>query len=361
MSVVSESVSREGDPAHPTTAPENLALESPAPSVPTGDSVRKDTTSLQDSASDNSAPVDIALESPATLEGPAPSGPALVQSATADAVRQNTDSANPVPQGTQPPTCSVLGLPLLVSDYSGAVEIATSHARSAQRPYLIAAANTHLTTLARRDRAFGESMAQFDLILPDGMPLIWVMNRRLPEPLRDRIYGPTFMLHTLEATATGAAQELRHMFVGGTPDLLSRLRERLLSRFPSLQIAGEYAPTFAPWPEGEDERILDAICESGAHFVWVGLGCPRQEHWLARNKHRLPPAVYGAVGAAFAFHAGTVRQAPPWMQRHGMEWLFRLTAEPRRLWKRYFVYNALFLWYLTCDRKTGVFDRPASR
>jgi N-acetylglucosaminyldiphosphoundecaprenol N-acetyl-beta-D-mannosaminyltransferase len=244
------------------------------------------------------------------------------------------------------PTCKVLGTPLAVTDYAGAVAQAADWASTPGQPRLIAAANTHVTTLARRDSGFREAMAKFDLVLPDGMPLVWVMNRQLATPLSDRVYGPTFMLHCLEATQ---GDRWRHLFIGGTEELLAELRGKLLSRFPRLQIAGTFSPPFGEWNQATDDRIISIIEESAAQFVWIGLGCPKQELWLARVKHRLPPAVYSAVGAAFAFHAGRVRQAPLWLQRIGMEWLFRLCAEPRRLWRRYVVFNSLFVFYLVKD------------
>lgn len=243
-------------------------------------------------------------------------------------------------------SCSVIGTPLAVTDYAGAIAQAQTWALEKAAPRCIAAANTHVVTLARRDPVFREALRKFDLILPDGMPLVWVMNRRLAEPLRDRVYGPTFMLRCLEATE---GTPLRHLLVGGTDELLGHLREKLLAQFPKLQLAESYAPPFGKWSEEEDARILEHIRASGADFVWIGLGCPKQELWLARYKRQLPPAVYSAVGAAFAFHAGRVRQAPAWMQDRGLEWLFRLCAEPQRLWRRYFVYNSFFLMYLVAD------------
>ena len=244
------------------------------------------------------------------------------------------------------PTCNVLGTALAITDYDGAVAHAMEHAGERAHAFLIAAANTHLVTLARRDAQFRAAIDAFDLVLPDGMPLVWVMNRRLATPLRDRVYGPTFMLRCLAATQ---GDEWKHMFIGGTDELLAALREELLAHFPKLQIAALRSPPFGEWSAADDTRILAEIGNSGAHFVWIGLGCPKQELWLARMKHRLPPAVYPAVGAAFAFHAGRVRQAPLWLQRIGMEWLFRLCAEPRRLARRYLVFNTLFVFYLMKD------------
>ena len=244
------------------------------------------------------------------------------------------------------PTCNVLGTALAVTDYDGAVAHAKECAAEKKRAFLVALANTHVVTLARRDAQFRAAMDAFDLALPDGMPLVWVMNRRLPTPLHDRVYGPTFMLRCLEATQ---GEPWSHMFIGGTDELLAALREKLLARFPKLQIAAMHSPPFGEWSADDDAKIIAAIENSGAHFVWIGLGCPKQELWLARMKHRLPPAVYPAVGAAFAFHAGRVKQAPLWLQRIGMEWLFRLCAEPRRLARRYLVFNSLFVFYLVKD------------
>src|SRR5690606_27336741 len=113
---------------------------------------------------------------------------------------------------------------------------------------------------------------------------------------------------------------------------------------------GAHSPPFGNWSQEEDDRIIAKIAASGAQYTWIGLGCPKQETWVSRNKAKLPPGVYFAVGAAFPFLSGMVKQAPSWMQKIGMEWLFRLAAEPRRLWKRYAVYNTLFIYYLIADR-----------
>ncbi len=244
-------------------------------------------------------------------------------------------------------TAPLLGSQVAVTDYAQAVAQAAAWAAAGDQPRAIAAANTHVIALARSDAQFGEALRNFDLVLPDGMPLVWALNRQLEKPLRDRVYGPTFMLRCLEATQ---GEAWKHAFIGGTDELLAALRAKLLERFPALQIADMYSPPFGQWPEDEDRRIIERIRQSRAQFVWLGLGCPKQELWLARNKPQLPPGVYGAVGAAFAFHAGRVKQAPAWMQRSGLEWAFRLAAEPRRLWRRYCVYNTLFVYYLALDR-----------
>lgn len=245
------------------------------------------------------------------------------------------------------PRClPVLGCPVAVIDYAGAVDLVRSWAAWGDRAYAVEAANTHVVTLARHDPAFHAAMARFDLWLPDGMPLVWGLNQQLPpgERLTDRVYGPTFMLRCLEATANRMDES--HFLLGGTKKLLMELRQHLAARIPGVVLAGSYAPPFGTWPVGENERIISAIRSSGARFVWVGLGCPKQERWLSEHRDRLPPAVYFGIGAAFAFHAGRVRQAPGWMQRLGLEWLFRLLVEPRRLLRRYVTYNSLFVFYL---------------
>lgn len=239
-------------------------------------------------------------------------------------------------------TCSILGTPLAVADYAAGVSAAKSLARNRDRVSLLAFANTHVVALARRDATYSSALSKFDLIFPDGMPLVWVLNRRLAEPLDDRVYGPTFMLKCLEATQ---GEEWAHMMVGGSAELLDQLHRNLKNRFPDLRITGMISPAFGEWSEKENERVISAIRESHAQFVWVGLGCPKQEYWLSRNHHRLPAAVYSAVGAAFNFHAGYVPQAPEWIQRCGLEWLFRVCSEPRRLFRRYLVFNFLFIYY----------------
>jgi N-acetylglucosaminyldiphosphoundecaprenol N-acetyl-beta-D-mannosaminyltransferase len=217
----------------------------------------------------------------------------------------------------------------------------------------VEAANTHVAALARQDPAFGAAMARFDLICPDGMPLVWAVNAKLPPAARlsARVYGPTLMLETLKAT--DGVGELRHFLLGGREETLDKLVESFGTRFPGAVIAGRHSPPFGQWPPDEFERICQRIREAGANLVWVGLGCPKQEQWIAAHKDRLPPAVYFGIGAAFAFHAGEVRQAPALVQRFGLEWLYRLGMEPRRLFRRYLTYNSLFLYYSLRDWQAG--------
>jgi N-acetylglucosaminyldiphosphoundecaprenol N-acetyl-beta-D-mannosaminyltransferase len=245
----------------------------------------------------------------------------------------------------------VIGLPVAVTDYAGAVRWILEHASLADKPYAVEAANTHVAALYRSDPAFHESLRKFDLITPDGMPLVWSVNAHLPagEKLTDRVYGPTLMLETIGATNTPDSPH-RHFLLGGKQSTLDKLGARFAADFPDAAIAGSHSPPFGEWPDDETDNIIRKISESGANLVWVGLGCPKQEHWIASNKHRLPPAVYFGIGAAFAFHAGEVKQAPALIQKSGLEWAYRLAMEPRRLFKRYFTYNSLFLYHTLRDQ-----------
>jgi N-acetylglucosaminyldiphosphoundecaprenol N-acetyl-beta-D-mannosaminyltransferase len=248
---------------------------------------------------------------------------------------------------------SIIGLPVAATTYAGAVAWILERAL-AGGVYAVEAANTHVAALARTDPEFGAAMREFDLICPDGMPLVWALNSKLgsSERLTDRVYGPTLMLETLRATDLPNS-DFKHFLLGGKQSTLDQLGLNFAEQFPDLTIAGSHSPPFGEWPENEFETIAEKIRSSGANLIWVGLGCPKQEYWIASNKHRLPPGVYFGIGAAFAFHAGEVRQAPPLFQRVGMEWAYRVAMEPRRLFKRYFTYNSLFLYHLFRDHLGG--------
>ena len=250
-------------------------------------------------------------------------------------------------------TIPVIGLPIAATNYAGAVAWILEHATMADRAYAVDAANTHVAALARHDPSFGESMRRFDLVCPDGMPLVWALNSLLPpgEKLTSRVYGPTLMLETFKATEHQGG--FRHFLLGGKPSTLETLTRSFATRFPGVIIAGSHSPPFGDWPANELDRVCEKIRAARANLIWVGLGCPKQEHWIARHNDSLPHGVYFGIGAAFAFHAGEVRQSPAVLQRLGLEWAYRLAMEPRRLFKRYFTYNSLFLCYLLRDRLTG--------
>lgn len=249
---------------------------------------------------------------------------------------------------------SIIGLPVAATTYAGAVEWILKQAQDRNKVYAVEAANTHVAALARTDPDFGRAMERFDLICPDGMPLVWVLNSKLEarQKLTDRVYGPTLMLETLKATA-GKSSTYKHFLLGGKQETLDALAGNFSEHFPDVVIAGMHSPPFGEWPEEEFDTIAGKIRASGSNLIWVGLGCPKQEHWIASNKHRLPPGVYFGIGAAFAFHAGEVRQAPPLFQKFGLEWAYRVAMEPKRLFRRYFIYNSLFLYHLCRDHMRG--------
>ena len=198
--------------------------------------------------------------------------------------------------------------------------------------------NVHSVVTASRDGEFQSVVSEADLVAPDGAPVAWML-RRLGFPGQERINGPDLMWRYCE-DACCSGQPI-YLF-GGTAETLVGLTARLLAAFPGLRIAGAWSPPFRPLTDQEDAERVAQINASGARVVFVGLGCPKQELWMANHKGRVKAVMIG-VGAAFDFHAGLVPRAPRWMQRLGLEWFHRLVSEPRRLWKRYLVTNSIFL------------------
>lgn len=174
---------------------------------------------------------------------------------------------------------------------------------------------------------------------PDGMPLVWL--GRLRGHRVERVYGPDLMLALCEQ---GQARGYRHYFYGGAEGVPEQLATRLQSRFPDMIVTGTYSPPFRALTAVEEREVVTMINAARPDIVWVGLGTPKQDRWVERFRPLLEAPVLIAVGAAFDFHAGRVRQAPRWMQRSGLEWLFRLIQDPRRLWKRYVLGNPRFVF-----------------
>lgn len=245
----------------------------------------------------------------------------------------------------------VLGTQVHCATYDSGLEEVKRLARE-PRPAAVSAANTHIVSLARADETFGQVMAQFNLVLPDGYPLVWQLNRR-GGGLKDRVYGPYFMRHVLQF----APRPWKHFFFGGSQDCLDRLSRAARALQPDLDIAGTISPPYRAWSEEEEQRFARQISDSGADFVWVALGGERQERWIVKNLHRYSRGVFFAVGDAFELLAGSRPFAPGWMQRRGLTWLYRLVQEPKRLWGRYFRFNSLFLWYLIRDGLLGTPQR----
>jgi N-acetylglucosaminyldiphosphoundecaprenol N-acetyl-beta-D-mannosaminyltransferase len=202
----------------------------------------------------------------------------------------------------------------------------------------IVAANVHVVTTAYWDKAYQNIINNAALVTPDGMPLVWGM-RWLGIGQQKRVYGPDLML----AWCDRASQTQTPIYLyGGTTATLEKLTSKLQQQFPHLIIAGKHSPPFRPLTAAEEREDLDRIHASGAKVVLVGLGCPKQEQWMARQQGKLQAVAIG-VGAAFAFHSGEVSQAPRWLMKLGLEWFYRLVAEPQRLWKRYLINNPAFI------------------
>jgi N-acetylglucosaminyldiphosphoundecaprenol N-acetyl-beta-D-mannosaminyltransferase len=205
-------------------------------------------------------------------------------------------------------------------------------------------ANVHMLMEAHDSPHFANIVNAADLVVPDGMPLVWLLRLKGAKK-QERIYGPTLMLRVLELAAR---QNIPVGFYGGAPDVLATLVGRMKERFIGLNVAYSFSPPFRGLTRDEDELILREINRSGAAILFVGLGCPRQEIWMAEHRSRVRAVMLG-VGAAFDFHAGGKPQAPAWMQTMGLEWLFRLLTEPRRLWKRYLYHNPRFILLAIAD------------
>lgn len=209
--------------------------------------------------------------------------------------------------------------------------------------------NVHSVVTAGQDLTFASVIEGADMATPDGAPVAWML-RRLGRGSQQRINGPDLMWKYCEQAARRG--ESIYLY-GGMPETLAVLQRRLLGAFPGLKIAGAWSPPFRALTDQEDAAVVARINDSGAGTVWVSLGCPKQELWMAAHRSRIQAVMIG-VGAAFDYHAGTIQRAPLWMQNAGLEWLHRLLSEPQRLWKRYLVTNSIFvvraLWQLAARR-----------
>jgi len=205
--------------------------------------------------------------------------------------------------------------------------------------HYIAVMDMHSLMQAQHVASFKTILENADLVVPDGFPLVW-LGRRKGLALRRRVYGPELMEHFCEETSS---RGYRHFLYGGAPGVAEQLAARLTVRFPGLQIAGTYCPPFRPLTQDEDDAAVSLINGARTDIVWVGLGAPKQERWMSEHQARLSAPVLVGVGAAFDFHTGRIAQAPPWMREHGLEWFFRLSREPGRLWRRYLIYGTQFV------------------
>jgi N-acetylglucosaminyldiphosphoundecaprenol N-acetyl-beta-D-mannosaminyltransferase len=253
---------------------------------------------------------------------------------------------------------NVLGILVDSTDYAEATDRIINAAVDG-RPYAVTALAVHGVMEAVADSGFGAQLNSFDLVTPDGQPVRWALNLLHDSHLKDRVYGPELVLHVLRRAAE---RGLPIYLYGSTQPTLDRLVPSLTSLFPALKIAGSEPSKFRSVEPGEAEVIAQRITDSGAQVTLVGLGCPRQEKFTFAMRPLLNMPLL-AVGAAFDYHAGGLRKPPSWMQRHALEWLWRLGLEPRRLWRRYLLLNPAYLTRL-CGQKVGAFrvhPVPAAR
>ena len=224
-------------------------------------------------------------------------------------------------------------------------------AGAARRPLAAHLVNAYTLSLAVRDEGFRALLERGDLNLPDGTPLVWLGRRAGLDELRTRVYGPDLMQAVVDR---GREAGTTHYLYGSSPEVIDRLAARLRRDHPGAAIVGAESPPYRPLTAAEEDAMVARICGSEAQVVWVGLGTPKQDVFVDRFRGRIGVPLV-AVGAAFDFLAGTKRMAPRWMQQRGLEWLYRLASEPRRLWRRYLVGNTVFLWRALRD--TRVEDR----
>lgn len=233
---------------------------------------------------------------------------------------------------------NLLGIGISAVDYEAAVGEIIQAAKE-RRPFGVSALAVHGVMTGVFDREHCYRLNQLELVVPDGQPVRWGINLAHRLDLPDRVYGPNLTLKVCEA----AAEEGLSIFLfGGKESTLERLKVRLLEKYPKLKFAGSKASVFRTLSDQERDELVAEVKESGADITLAGIGCPRQEVWAYEFRERLSMPVM-AVGAAFAFHAGELAQAPAWMQDNGLEWLYRFTREPKRLWQRYVLLNPAYL------------------
>jgi N-acetylglucosaminyldiphosphoundecaprenol N-acetyl-beta-D-mannosaminyltransferase len=234
---------------------------------------------------------------------------------------------------------NVLGVGISVLDQDRAREFLFDAVRNGTRGY-VTITNVHSVSEAQRDPELRRILNNALLATPDGMPLVW-MGRLQKHPSMRRVYGPDLVLNLCEHSRSSG---FSHFFFGGKPGVSEELARVLQTRFPGLRVAGTFSPPFGPLNNEERDALAKKVNETQPDFFWVGIGMPKQEKFMAEYISILPDAkIFIGVGAAFDFFTGRVRQAPRWMMRIGLEWLFRLFQEPTRLWRRYLIYNPLFI------------------
>jgi N-acetylglucosaminyldiphosphoundecaprenol N-acetyl-beta-D-mannosaminyltransferase len=240
---------------------------------------------------------------------------------------------------SRPQTTNVLGVGVSAINLDTTVSYFDEWMKAGEKQY-VCICNVHAVMESRRSSAFRRVLNQAGMVTPDGMPLVWLL-RNAGQTRTSRVYGPDLFELVLSRSQT---QPIRHFFYGGAAGVAQKLKSDMERRFPGLQVVGTLSPPVGSVEELATSEVADIINGAKPDYVWVGLGCPKQEQWMAAMRPLLNASILIGVGAAFDFHTGRVSQAPRWMMRAGLEWLYRLVREPRRLWRRYLIYNPWFVW-----------------
>jgi N-acetylglucosaminyldiphosphoundecaprenol N-acetyl-beta-D-mannosaminyltransferase len=263
-----------------------------------------------------------------------------MSSAQAGALREEAPgTVAPVASAVGIETRDILGVPIALADYARTMDVMDAMIERRERGY-VCAAPVHAVMVAQEDPEMYAALRRSTLTVPDGMPLVWAANM-LGEQLRDRVYGPELMLRFNDRCAEHGHRVW--LYGGRDQGSLVQLALGLRRRHPGITIAGGYSPPFRELSGEEEDFVVEQINSSDADVLWVGIGVPKQEKWMARMRERLDVPVMCGVGAAFDFHTGRVSQAPRWMQDRGLEWTYRIAQEPRRLLPRYLYFNPRFL------------------
>ena len=239
---------------------------------------------------------------------------------------------------TKIPTCNIMGVNIAAINMEWLLDYLNKNIQDLKGDY-ICVSNVHTTVTSYEDSSYCAVQNGGLMAIPDGGPLSSVGRKRGHEKMA-RTTGPSLMGEVFQISAE---KGYRHYFYGSTEKTLKLLEEKLKENYPGMQIAGMYSPPFRPLTEEEDKKIIEKINETNPDFVWIGLGAPKQEKWMAAHQGQIDGLMLG-VGAGFDYYAGNIDRAPEWMQKHNLEWLYRLIQDPKRLFKRYLVTNTKFIW-----------------
>lgn len=250
------------------------------------------------------------------------------------------------PPNSVVPSTDVLGVPISLLSMEDAVATLLNWARRGDSR-MVCIRDVHGVMLAQKDAELMAVHREADMVTADGMPLVWVCKSR--GFVVTRVCGPDLVGELARASQ---AEGMRHYFYGGKEGVAERMAHALKTAFPGIEIAGCFCPPFRALSPTEDAEITNRIAAARPHFVWVGLSTPKQERWMRQHVGRIPGATLIGVGAAFDVYAGEMKRAPKWMQGAGLEWLYRLASEPKRLWRRYLVLAPAFLWKLMTTPRT---------